>query len=136
MESYMKKILCLLAVCLLLPVPSFAAEEAALRPYQKDTKKWTHVFLGQTPTKADETRELVSWRVLSVSGQSALLLSDRILFTARIDAQQNVYEGWEQSELYEYLNGAFLKDTFTWAERCILLRQKPLQQLQTGKHKA
>ena len=119
----MKKLLCLLAVCLLLPVPSFAAEETALRPYQKETKKWTHVLLGQTPTKADETREPVSWRVLSVSGQNALLLSDRILFTARIDGQRNVYEGWEQSELYEYLNDVFLKDTFTWAERCILLRQ-------------
>ena len=124
MNSVIKKIFCLPAVFLLLIVALAAgAEEASLRPYQKDTRRWTHVLFGQTPTKADETVEPVSWRVLSVDRESALLLSDKILFTDRLDKQQNVFEGWEQSELYDTLNDEFLKKTFSWAERCILVRQ-------------
>lgn len=123
MDGFMKKLFCLLLVFLLLPViPSFA-EDTALRPYQRDTKKWTHVLFGRTPTTADETVEPISWRILSVSRDSMLLLSDKILFTARVDEQKNVYDGWEQSELYDYLNDEFLKRTFSWAERCLLIRQ-------------
>ena len=123
MDGFMKKLFCLLLVFLLLPVlPSFS-EETALRPYQRDTKKWTHVLFGRTPTTANETVEPISWRILSVSRDSMLLLSDKILFTARVDEQKNVYDGWEQSELYDYLNDDFLKHTFSWAERCLLIRQ-------------
>ena len=119
----MKKLFCLLLVFLLLPVFPAFSEETLLRSYQRDTKKWTHVLFGRTPTTADETEEPISWRILSVSRDSMLLLSDKILFTARVDEQKNVYDGWEQSELYDYLNDEFLKRTFSWAERCLLVRQ-------------
>lgn len=123
MDGFMKKLFCLLLVFLLLPVFSSFSEETLLRSYQRDTKKWTHVLFGRTPTTADETVEPISWRILSVSRDSMLLLSDKILFTARVDEQKNVYDGWEQSELYDYLNDEFLKRTFSWAERCLLIRQ-------------
>ena len=118
----MRKVVCLMLALMLLPSAA-AAEALPLMPYSYETGEWTHVFFGQMPTEADGTAAPVSWRVLSADAKSVLLLSDRILFSAPLDSQQNVRNGWEQSELYEYLNGEFLKTAFSWPERCVLLRQ-------------
>ena len=117
-----KKALPALIALLLFLLPA-RAEGPALHSYRADTGAWDYVLLGSFPTDADETVRPILWRVLLTDHASALLLSDRILFSARVDVQQNTYPGWEQSELYEYLNGEFLKTAFSWAEQNALARQ-------------
>ncbi len=60
------------------------------------------------------------WRVLEVSGDTVFLLSDRIL--EKKEYNEGVTEiTWKDSTLRAWLNGEFLNDTFTEAEKAGIL---------------
>ena len=119
-----KKALCLALAVLTLLSAGLSSAENTLLPYQSKGKKWTYVSFGSAPSKADGTREPIIWRVLSVAEDSVLLLSDRVLFAARVDGDEGSYTGWETSELYEALNSEFLSSAFSQAEQDALLSQE------------
>ena len=114
---------CAVLACLLLVVHA-GAEEFSLQPYQTKSKQWTYVSFGRAPSAADGAEAPILWRVLAASTERALLLSDRLLFAARIDGQESGYAGWETSELYGRLNGEFMRASFSYGEQAALLPQE------------
>ncbi|MBQ8082395.1 MAG: phosphodiester glycosidase family protein [Clostridia bacterium] len=115
-------------ICLLLAL-SFACGASAeeLAAYNSKTRKFTYVAFGRFPTEADGTERPIVWRVLSTDGQTAYLMSELILEARRVDPNcypnnkdTQPYPGWENSELYAYLNGEFKDRAFSPAEQAAL----------------
>lgn len=111
------------ALLLSLLLSGCCLSEGELLPYQSKAKRWTYVAFGRAPWTKEGEKQPVLWRVLAVNGEKALLLSDKLLFAARIDGARDAFPGWPASELFAYLNGAFLRDTFSPAEQAALLPQ-------------
>ena len=116
-KMFKKWLICVLCVSVLLisAIPGRALE-TQLSGYDDKTKSYVYVSFGRFPTSADGTEENVIWRVLSVSGQEAYLLSDLILEARRIDPQPYPYCGWQKSEMFAYLNGDFMRTAFSTRE--------------------
>ena len=115
---------------------SKAAEHGLSNPRvaQDDTVIWDCVYFGnywQNDTNGDgvadqnDDKEPIKWRVLSVDGNDAFLLSD-----AGLDAKHiRPYEGkeyavWENSILRKGLNDSFYNMAFTDKEKDIIIETK------------
>lgn len=102
-----------------------ALGESALRGYSKD-EGYVYVQLGRYPqTEADDI-EPILWRVLSVDGEKAFLLSEYVLFaramhTSLKDYRDELKGDFAQTELCNYLNTTFSGDAFTEGEAAMLL---------------
>ena len=124
----MKRFLSALAVLALLLCAACAEEGAdyetaaryRLRGYTRK-EGYVYVSFGSYPTDADGTERPILWRVLSTDGVSAYLLSEYILEASQIHSDRNTYRGWETSDLFTYLNGAFLEKAFTEEEKKLLI---------------
>ena len=79
------------------------------------------MLFGAYPTDADGTVQPILWRVLKTENGEAYLLSEYILFGAPVHGDYEHYQGWENSDLYRYLNTVFLQDAFTPEEQAALL---------------
>ena len=66
----------------------------------------------------DFSAEPIVWRVLSVNDGKAFLMSERILDARLFDEDSN---DWPSSDLYQWLNGSFLKSAFDDGERAALV---------------
>lgn len=109
------------ALCLLC-FGNALAQTPALRGYSA-TEGWQYLELGTFPQTLEGGLEPILWRVLAVEQNRAYLLSEYVLVNRRIhndDAQYAQSGGdFTQTEMYAYLNGAFL-DSFTAEERALL----------------
>ena len=105
-----------LALCLVFPAA------ADIDGYKKDTG-YQYVQFGSYPTERDGGTTPILWRVLSVTGSEAYLLSEYILDARRVDGNKNSYAGWDTSELRQWLNGDFAAAAFSAQEKAAL---KPL----------
>lgn len=99
-----------LALALLLSIsPALAALE--LQGYNKDAG-YTYVAFGQYPQDKEGNPAPIIWRVLSVEGNEAYLLSDAILEVSRIHNIAQGYPGWEQADLNAWLQKEFVEKAF------------------------
>ncbi len=102
-----------------------ASAEGALRGYSKD-EGYVYVHLGRYPqTEVGDIRPIL-WRVLSVDGEKAFLLSEYVLFARAMHTSlkdyRDVLKGdFAQTELCHYLNTTFSGDAFTEEETEMLL---------------
>ena len=102
-----------------------ASAEGALRGYSKE-EGYVYVQLGRYPqTEAGDLRPIL-WRVLSVDGEKAFLLSEYVLFARAMHTSlkdyRDVLKGdFAQTELCHYLNTTFSGDAFTEEETEMLL---------------
>lgn len=113
--------------CLLAAVVSFlclgaSAAQAQLTGYSA-TSGYQYLELGSFPQTLEAGQEPIVWRVLAVEDGTAYLLSEYVLQNARLHNDDVAYElaGGEfaTTELYAYLNGAFLMH-FTAGELSLL----------------
>ena len=81
---------------------------------------WDCVYFGKYPQADNGTYQPIKWRVLSVNGNDAFLLSDSIL-----DCQQynsgSALVTWETSSLRTWLNNDFYKKAFSASEKEAIL---------------
>ena len=70
-------------------------------------------------------KDPILWRVLSVEGEEALLMSEYVLFASVLHPRLKEYEqigaDFSQTELSEKLNGPFTEEAFTAAEQEALI---------------
>lgn len=111
----------LLCLMLLMLACSAAVAEDAPRGYVKG-EGYQYVQLGEYPYEKDGTVKPVLWRILEVSDDKALLLTEYV-----IDAKQMIFEtdkkiiekrkyrritSYAESDLYQYLNTQGMEDLF------------------------
>ncbi|NBI63321.1 hypothetical protein D3Z38_09750 [Clostridiales bacterium] len=74
-----------------------------------DEATWDCVWLGHYPQSSDKKgdfkEEPIKWRVLSVDGNEALLLADKILDHKRYNETETCVMNWEKSTVRSWLNG-------------------------------
>ncbi len=118
------KSLFLMLLTLVLTVTGIAPvlAEATLNGYGKSTG-YEYVQFGTYPQDADGTVRPILWRVLKADGGEAWLLSEYILFGSPVHGDYEHYKGWEESDLYTYLNSKFIHDAFTPAEIAALINR-------------
>ena len=89
-----------------------------------DTQGWQYLELGTFPQTLENGLEPIVWRVLSVEGSRAYLVSEYVLINRRIHNDDLRYAqsggDFAQTEMFAYLNGEFLTH-FTDAEQALLL---------------
>ena len=100
--------------------PAQAGETADIRGYTKSAG-YVYVAFGSYPTEEDGTLCPIVWRVLRVNDGEAYLLSEYILFGAPVHGDYDHYKGWENSDLFAYLNDSFLNQAFSPEEQGVLL---------------
>ena len=112
----------LLAIVLALPAftPALAQDAQSIQGYNKSAG-YQYVTFGTFPADADGTARPILWRVLRSKGGEAYALSEYILFGAPVHGDYDHYQGWENSDLYAYLNDQFLNWAFTPEEQAALL---------------
>ncbi len=132
----MKRLFSVLLTMLLLLTTALA--EDALRGY--DAKNgYVYVTLGQCPQTEEGGTLPILWRVLAVEEDRALLLSEYVLEARPIHSDYKEYANkptnkkkpgfdgdFTQTEMFEYLNGAFLENSFTEQERSALVETEAL----------
>ncbi len=113
-----KLLLFLTVLLILLPCVNGTAENV-LRGYDENSGD-AYALFGVYPESKNGEPAPILWRVLSCDGDTALLLSEYILDSAPVHSDKNAYSGWEQSELFQWLNGSFLQTAFTEGEQAAL----------------
>ena len=129
-------------VCLLMAmmclVPAMAEEtEPTLRGYNKKAG-YVYLTLGTFPQTAEGERLPILWRVLSVDGDRALILSEYVLEARRIHGDYKQYANkptdkkypgfngdYTQTEMALYLNGEFMQN-FTEGELALIVPDEQL----------
>ncbi len=135
----MKRLFSVLLTMLLLLTTALA--EDALRGYDKKNG-YVYVTLGQCPQTEEGDMLPILWRVLAVEEDRALLLSEYVLEARPIHSDYKEYANkptnkkkpgfngdFTQTEMFEYLNGAFLENSFTEKERSALVETEELGKL-------
>lgn len=76
---------------------------------------------------SETTDEKILWHVVDKQGESALLLSDKILIYKRYVDGYSVGKNfkWEQSAIFEWLNIRFYDSAFTKEEQNVILLNNP-----------
>ncbi|MDI9521328.1 MAG: hypothetical protein QM308_09305 [Bacillota bacterium] len=111
----------ILALALILALtPAFASVE--LKGFDKDAG-YTYVAFGQYPQDKDGGVQPIIWRVLSVNGNEAYLLSDAILEVSRIHNVAQGYPGWEKADLNAWLQKEFVEKAFMPSAHTALLEK-------------
>lgn len=108
-------------------IPDFkdaAAKLDEIKPnyYQAfvDTAKvGSYVYLGQYEQDNDleNGKEIIQWRVLAVEGSKILVISEYVLDARPFELEPHAQTCWENSDMREWLNGEFLRETFTEMEQ-------------------
>lgn len=93
----------------------------SLQGYSK-SHGYQHVTFGNYPTTKRGAVQPISWRVLSASSETALLLSDYILdcrpyIEKAYDDEPDRSCDFRRSDLYSFLNNNFYRTAFSDAER-------------------
>ena len=105
-------VMCVLTAYLCFCATGALATDAALRGYQAG-QGWQYVTLGTYPQTLEGGLEPIVWRVLRVSQNTAYLVSEYVLCHRRLEPDDAAYVlsggDFEQTEMYAYLNGAFLQ---------------------------
>ena len=113
---------------------SKAAEHGLSNPRvaQDDTVTWDCVYFGnywQNDTNGDgvadqnDEKEPIKWRVLSVDGNDAFLLSDMALDTKPYNEEKK-FATWENCTLRAWLNDSFYNAAFTDKEKSNITETK------------
>lgn len=126
-----RKISCLLIVTMILSVLSGMQPGQSGAPVAKaecensrNDGEWDTIYFGrywQSDTNGDgvadqqDEKEAIRWRVLTTSGDYALLLSDKILDAGKFYARGDS-ASWEQSDVRNWLNTTFYREAFNSAE--------------------
>lgn len=116
MKRQISIVLVCLILCALIPVPAAAASElsvgqtVSMGSYEQD---------GNTSNGA----EPISWIVLDVHGDKALLISQYCLDAAQFHSKQTAVT-WETCNLRKWLNETFLNKAFTATESAQILDTK------------
>lgn len=77
---------------------------------------WDSVYFGNYYQSNSKEKEPIKWRVLSVKGNDAFLISDKALDFQPYNTVKS--EGtWEESSLCAWLNGSFIKTAFSEGEQ-------------------
>ena len=112
----------LLAALLMAAAPALG--ESVLRGYSKE-EGYVYLHLGSYPQTAEGGVEPVLWRVLTVDGEKAYLLSEYILFARAMHNNRAEYVKFKgdfaQTELCRYLNTTFAETAFTEEEMSMLM---------------
>lgn len=82
-----------------------------LSGYDAENGTYQYVYFGEF----EQTRsgQPILWRVLTVEGNDALLLSERILTTKSFGSRND----WDRSDIKDWLNSSFVKKAFSSQER-------------------
>lgn len=78
---------------------------------------------GKKVTLGCWNAQQIEWRVLSQQGKMRLLLSEHII-TEQPYNEQYVDSYWRDCTLRRWLNGSFLREAFTLAERTMILNTR------------
>lgn len=112
-----------LLTALLVPVGVACAEEG-LRGYEKG-QGYVYLTMGEYPQTAEGEVQPILWRVLSVTEDRAYLVSEYILLAHCIHPDDKEWIAFDadlrQTELWAYMNGAFLSESFTQEEQDFLV---------------
>lgn len=121
MHIFRRFALSLAAVCLFSSIsPAGAQDGAALRGFVRG-EGYQYVTFGAFPQTVEGSVEPLLWRVLSVQDGQAYLLSEHVLEAHQMHHAWECYGDWLETDLYAYLNGAFLAEAFTQEERAALV---------------
>ncbi|MBP3657341.1 MAG: hypothetical protein J6K32_11700 [Clostridia bacterium] len=88
-----------------------ASDQKKLRGYDAEYGDYQYVYMGEY--EQSRNGQPILWRVLTVEGNDALLLSEYILATRPYGEVNN----WEKSDIKDWLNSEFAKKAFSWKER-------------------
>lgn len=100
------------------------AEDAVLRGYDKKAGGYQYVTFGSYAYEADGTEAPILWRVLSVNGTEAFLLTEYIVdfcYTHWESKKYYDFKDWIGSDLYVYLQETFTGRAFTAGEMNALI---------------
>lgn len=104
---------------------SAGSKVSSIRPkgYDASTGTYQYVYFGEY----EQTRggQPILWRVLTVEGNDALLLSERILVTMSYGFTSD----WEKSQIRKWLNAVFLMEAFSPDERKAIYSSETLGQV-------
>lgn len=81
---------------------------------------WDCVYFGNYYQNSDKKKEPIKWRVLSVQGDDAFLMSDQVL-ECHAFSVESCY-GWKESGLRKWLNEKFLEKSFSKTEQKAIIR--------------
>ncbi len=87
----------------------------------KNAKVGSIVKFGQYEMDTDILNglEYITWKVLSISDNKALMISEKILIDMPYSSSED-YTTWENSLIRNYLNGTFVSKYFTNEEKSVL----------------
>lgn len=116
-----QKIICLLACIILILafISNASLVLAKTKPVQlrKPTDGyWDCIYYGKYYQSSTAKKEKIMWRVLSVSGNNAFLISDQIIDCQPFDKSGNCND-WNDSSIRQWLNNDFLNNAFNERER-------------------
>ena len=105
------------------PACGALGEEPQIRGYVQ-RQGWQYVTLGRYHQAEDGGVEPIIWRVLSVEGSRAYVVSEYVLINHRIHPDDTEYIAFggdfRQTEMWDFLNGAFAQEAFSEAELNVL----------------
>lgn len=132
----MKRMICLLLVGILLgslaacqrvsedldPIGSDSQSkgEDGMKPFET-VKVGDLVDFGSFEQDGKEGKEKLSWRVLSVDGKKALLMTEKGI-DSRLYHTEAIETSWERCALREWLNADFLAEAFGADEKALICR--------------
>ncbi len=93
-----------------------AHKEAGTALLGIENSKWDCIYFGNYVQGEDDRKTPIKWRILSVNGNDAFIMSDNILYERKYDDDGND-NTWENSSLREWLNNEFYNDAFNEAEK-------------------
>ena len=100
----------------------FPCEGADMAELGIARSEWDVIYFGnywQEDTNGDgvsdknDDKTPISWRVLSVNGNDAFLMSDKILDCCNEEIAGDISKGWEKSSIREWLNKDFYDEAFS-----------------------
>ncbi|HHU03044.1 MAG: hypothetical protein ACOX54_10360 [Christensenellales bacterium] len=91
-----------------------------------DNFGYNYLYFGSYPQGANGEVAPIIWRVLGVEDNVAYLMSEYLLFAARIHGDQRNYPGFEKSELNGRLNSEFFDAAFTDEDKGAMVSNEEL----------
>lgn len=83
---------------------------------EKDMATWDCIYFGNYYQNSCKKKSKIKWRVLSVNGNEALILSDKVL-ELYIDYEDKEQYTWEKCSIRRWLNSAFYNAAFNTNEK-------------------
>nr|MCR5797402.1 DUF6273 domain-containing protein [Eubacterium sp.] len=118
----------ILTVCSIIAPGDNHAETININPPDYDpldhSATWDCIYFGKYWQNSNTEKEPIKWRVLSVNGNDACILSDKIL-----DRQPYTYGWgyntiWKNSYARKWLNEVFYKEAFDESERAAIIERE------------